>query len=107
MSLDSAQQLIEGGSVNKGMEQLARYLREMRLSLPAEDWKAFVASEVLTHPIRSLIHQDPFTHHSFSKPRGYPGDAALIDYIYGCAPPRYHAVIRCCNRKLCDEFTGM
>lgn len=97
MDLDSAQQLIQSGKVQDGMEQVIQYLRRMRLELPAEDWKAFVASEVLTHPIRSLIHQDPFTHHSFSKPRGYPGDAALIDFIYGCGeegPPPAIAVRR-------------
>jgi len=84
MFLDTAQLLIEGGRVAEGMEQVVQYLRKMHLKFPAEDWKAFIASEVLTHPIRSLIHEDPITHHSFSKPRGYPGDAALIDYIYGC-----------------------
>jgi hypothetical protein len=28
--------------------------------------------------------QSPFTRHAFRKPRGYAGDAALIDFIYGC-----------------------
>ena len=30
-----------------------------------------------------MLHQDPFTYRAFSKPRGYAGDAVMMDYIYG------------------------
>jgi len=30
-----------------------------------------------------MIHEDPFTGRAFRKPRGYAGDAELIDLIYG------------------------
>jgi SAM-dependent methyltransferase len=36
--------------------------------------------------IRRLTHQDPYTRRGFLKPRGYAGDAVLLDYIYGTAP---------------------
>lgn len=29
-----------------------------------------------------MLHQDPLTLRGFSKPRGYPGDAVLLDFIY-------------------------
>lgn len=45
------------------------------------------------HPISRLVHQCPFTRHSVQKPRGYAGDAELIDYIYG-HPDRREAVSR-------------
>jgi len=35
------------------------------------------------HTICDLLHEDPFTYRAFSKPRGYAGDAVLMDYIYG------------------------
>jgi hypothetical protein len=42
-----------------------------------------VAQACLDHPLRRLLHQDPFTYRAFSKPRGYAGDAVMMDYIYG------------------------
>ncbi len=36
--------------------------------------------------VRELTHEDPYTYRGFSKPRGYAGDAVLLDYIYGTTP---------------------
>ena len=45
----------------------------------------------LVHPIRQLLHQDPFTCRAFTKPQGYIGDPGLLDFIYsvedGRGPP--------------------
>src|SRR5262249_38418269 len=35
-----------------------------------------------------VLHQDPFTYRAFSKPRGYAGDAVMMDYIYGLGDAR-------------------
>ncbi len=35
-----------------------------------------------SHPLFQTLHQDPFVKRAFDKPRGYPGDAVLLDYIY-------------------------
>ena len=48
----------------------------------AGDWPSYARS-CLTHPLRELLHQDPFTYRAFDKPRGYAGDAVMMDYIYG------------------------
>ena len=39
------------------------------------------------HALHALVQQDPFTHRAASKPRGYAGDAVMMDYIYTTTPP--------------------
>lgn len=39
------------------------------------------------HPLHALVMQDPFTHRAAAKPRGYAGDAVMMDFIYDGAPP--------------------
>jgi len=47
-----------------------------------QTWRDAVLPAARQHPIAMLIHECPFTHHSFTRPRGYPGDAGLIDFVY-------------------------
>ncbi len=56
---------------------LSRLKRQMHLT----QWVALKA-ECTTHPIASILHQDPLTYWSYQQPRGYPGDARLLDFIY-------------------------
>lgn len=39
------------------------------------------------HPLHALVQQDPYTHRASTKPRGYAGDAVMMDYIYRNQPP--------------------
>ena len=34
------------------------------------------------HPLHKIALEDPFTERAFTKPRGYAGDAVMLDYIY-------------------------
>ncbi len=75
------QGLLEG-NVRESMRSLLKGLGERRAESSAIEWKDHVKL-CLLHPIRELLHEDPFTLRAFAKPRGYAGDAELLDFIYG------------------------
>ncbi|MFH1557119.1 MAG: class I SAM-dependent methyltransferase [Pseudomonadota bacterium] len=63
------------------MKELSIGLNGIRARMRPEDWLSFARSSQ-RHALASIVHQDPFTGWSFRKPRGYPGDAGLLDFIY-------------------------
>ncbi len=65
---------------------LIETLYELRKQTLDREWDD-LRLQVMKHPIRRLLHQDPFTQRSFQKPRGYAGDAITLDYIYTQCPP--------------------
>ena len=64
------------------LEKLRATLGELRRNGTGDTWE-IVTAWLRTHPVWTLILQDPMIRRSNEKPRGYPGDAVLIDYIYG------------------------
>jgi hypothetical protein len=81
-ALASVFEKLRDGCVSEGMADLLPVLQAQRLRAPKNDWEEFVQA-CLLHPLRELLHQDPFTRRAYSKPRGYAGDAELLDFIYG------------------------
>jgi hypothetical protein len=82
--LDAVRSRLLAGHVDPAMEQLFSGLRRYRLACTSEQWEPVVEA-CLAHPLRELIHQDPITRRCFDKPRGYAGDAPLLDLLYGIA----------------------
>ena len=83
LALMIAQQRVEqGGEPAAIIHQLIRALHELRRRVDPSVWHALIPI-VQNHPLANFFHQDPFTRWSFEKPRGYSGDATLIDFIYG------------------------
>jgi extracellular factor (EF) 3-hydroxypalmitic acid methyl ester biosynthesis protein len=88
--IECADQVLDAGFPNEGvqrdvgicMDQLVSKLGERRADSTDLEWNAFVDLS-MRHPLRELVHEDPFTHRAFAKPRGYAGDAELLDFIYG------------------------
>lgn len=60
---------------------LISQLHEVRLKYGAAVWQK-LAPIIRSHSSAEILQQCPFTKWSFDKPRGYSGDATLIDFIY-------------------------
>ena len=80
-ALDSANEQLLEGRIEGALDELFEDLRERREE-KSQDWPAYTRA-CLNHPVCRLLHQDPFTYRAFAKPRGYAGDAVMMDYIYG------------------------
>lgn len=57
----------------------------MRRNLTPDDWKQLVARDPTIRAWRFFLSADPYTRWGLLKPRGYPGDASLMDFAYGHA----------------------
>lgn len=73
--------LRSGENVGAAVDYLFRQLHIIRRSYEPAVWQTLFEI-AQAHPVASLLHEDPFTAWSFRKPRGYSGDAGLLDFIY-------------------------
>lgn len=69
-------------SIQTNVHRLFVECKKLRDHLPVNQWKECV-NKIRKSDLLQLVHQDPFTHRAFNKPRGYAGDAIMMDYIYG------------------------
>ncbi len=85
--LDKACEGIQSGEVEQSLSELKDSLLDYRAELGPELWSEFAKQHFSEHPIRKIVHQSPFSHRSYTRPRGYAGDAVTLDYIYGDLSP--------------------
>ena len=57
-------------------------LDRIRACSSGGEWHRLVA-HAREHPLFELLMQDPYTARAYQKPRGYAGDAVMLDYVYG------------------------
>ncbi|MGC4406733.1 class I SAM-dependent methyltransferase [Rhizobium rosettiformans] len=76
------QQFEQGSEPRQIIHRTAGSLHDIRLRYSPSVWQQLIpiAQE---HPVARYFLEDPFTRWSFEKPRGYSGDAQLLDFIYG------------------------
>ena len=73
----------DGGGVVRAMDELIQGLHAMRASSSEKEWRTRVIPALHAHTLYPLLLEDPFVKHSATRPRGYAGDAELLDFIYG------------------------
>ncbi|MDX5369981.1 MAG: class I SAM-dependent methyltransferase, partial [Alphaproteobacteria bacterium] len=84
-ALDLTEKALAGGlqsRIGPSLDALAAMLRQVRQASAPEDWAAIVRFS-REHPVMAQIHADPLTWRAYAKPDGYPGDARVLDLIYG------------------------
>jgi extracellular factor (EF) 3-hydroxypalmitic acid methyl ester biosynthesis protein len=83
--LDNVHERMLGGPdevLRQNMHSLHLGLITLRRRWSPELWRRFCKETAKKHPLRPFLHQCPFTRRAFERPRGYAGDAVLIDYLY-------------------------
>ncbi|WP_442864903.1 class I SAM-dependent methyltransferase [Agrobacterium sp. SOY23] len=81
--LELAQQQFDNGvSAHDVIHRTAGALHALREKLHSSVWAELIPL-VQNHSVSHYFLEDPFTRWSFEKPRGYSGDAQLLDFIYG------------------------
>jgi hypothetical protein len=80
---DRVRRSIELGRVREGLDDLFGGLAHLRNTMEPEAWRAFVASVRKDGLLDDLVYQDFLTRRALEKPRGYAGDAVMMDYVYG------------------------
>src|ERR1700730_7923609 len=81
---DGAKSLFGHGRFASGMDLLYMALSSCRTALAARTWQRYCADLRQDDELMETVLESPITRRALEKPRGYAGDAVLIDYIYGC-----------------------
>jgi hypothetical protein len=83
VAITIAMQRFAGGrDLPSAVRWLIGQLHDIRQKIGAVAWQKLIPI-IQAHPSAKIMQQCPFTRWSFEKPRGYSGDAGLIDFIYG------------------------
>lgn len=76
-------QLIHSGHTFDAMQRIVHSSYERRRSVSRRAWREFALHKARDPEILSFVHRCQMTRRSFEKPRGYAGDAVMLDHIYG------------------------
>ena len=63
------------------VDALAEGLGWLRATAAPASWQRVIAA-VRAHPLLALLHENPLARRSYRKPRGYAGDAPMLDMLY-------------------------
>lgn len=86
-TLDGARQHLLNGRYLKAFELLGSTLSALHDEARADGVLSEARNIARGHPVFELCHLDPYTERAYRKPRGYAGDAVMLDYVYSGRPP--------------------
>jgi extracellular factor (EF) 3-hydroxypalmitic acid methyl ester biosynthesis protein len=84
--LDTAMAAFTIGRADIALPVASAGLNLARKAMPDADWREAIHQAVAPHPLREAVLADPMTRRAVEKPRGYAGDAVLLDYVYRLRP---------------------
>jgi hypothetical protein len=101
------QKLKQAREVHDALDQLFNGLHEIKHSSSAAEWEV-IAGDCRRHRLTEFLHQDPFTARAFRKPRGYAGDAVMMDFAYEWGKPeRDLKEVSPLGRRICYFMGGI
>jgi hypothetical protein len=80
--LDRTYERAHAGFCSDAFTEMVYELNGLRRNVSNADWHCLTEA-CRTHPVTALLHKSPMSRRAFEKPRGYAGDAELLDFIYG------------------------
>lgn len=80
--LDEAFSRINQGEVD-ALESVFEALETTSRNMNPKQWGEFAQYLREAHDLVEIVNQDPMTCRALEKPRGYAGDAVMMDYLYG------------------------
>lgn len=89
VALDAAELSLQNRNYFEAFEILGPRLSELHDSAQISGTLNEARALVRAHPVFSLCHDDPYTKRAFHKPRGYAGDAVMLDYVYAGVAPEH------------------
>ncbi|MEN9630158.1 MAG: hypothetical protein RJA10_3386 [Pseudomonadota bacterium] len=85
--LNEAQRHIEASDAIAAFRLLSQPLSGLWTEARSLGMADEVRAQARSHPLHALVQQDPYTRRAADKPRGYAGDAVMLDHVYRGQPP--------------------
>ena len=86
--MDDILQLIKNDRAYEAIKRIVGTSFEQRRVKSAAGWREFAVTKARNPQVLEFVHRCKMTRRSFEKPRGYAGDAVMLDHIYGTGEGR-------------------
>ncbi|KAA3614183.1 MAG: hypothetical protein D8M58_18490 [Calditrichaeota bacterium] len=81
--LDQSLQLLQTGKTDQGLNRLNFSIWKLKNNMSDDQWQEFCKEKCHRHEVLKVLHRSDISKRAFEKPRGYAGDAVLMDNLYG------------------------